>query len=158
MVSSERMFLIDLRSKIEGKCSHPLLLHKFHNRFLAQPPQPALEIGVVWMPASWQLLITAASWFCTLTLLPLSYTSRKFHSLPVPLINIYKIPGYGSTRFCHINEPLRAVKSIFDNSFWFYLKKEKRKTETPLVELISAHDGDWLMIGAMQTSMLSWFL
>lgn len=96
----------------EGKCSHSLLLHKFRRLLEAKPtlalsPHPALEIGVVWMLASWQLFFTAASWFCALTPSPLSYSSGHFLSLPVPLINIYKIPGSSGTKFCHISKPFK---------------------------------------------------
>lgn len=68
-------------------------------RFLALSPHPALEIGVVWM----QRQLATAFYCCQLVLcimlLPLSCTSSNSLSLPVPLINVYKIPGYDSSQF-----------------------------------------------------------
>lgn len=41
--------------------------------FLALPPLPVLEIGVLWTAANWQPLFTATSCFCSLKFLPPVY-------------------------------------------------------------------------------------
>lgn len=65
--------------------------------FLALPPLPVLEIGVLWTAANWQPLFTATSCFCSLKFLPPIYTpiSRSPFS-PLSLI-FARSQSYGTS-------------------------------------------------------------
>lgn len=93
----------------------------------------------------------ATAFYCCQLVLCINAVAALVHikqlSLSVPLINVYKIPGYDSSQFCHINEPLRIVRSIFDNSFGFYFENQRHHLFALLIEMY------WL-IGAVMTELL----
>lgn len=90
----------------------------------------------LWMQASWQLHFTAASWFCALTLSPLSYSSSHFFSLPSFSLTFTRSQDMVELNFAILTSLLTAVKSIFDNSLGFYMRKNRHTTCWALVCLL----------------------
>lgn len=92
----------NLRSESRRLCPVHLVIQCFFFipslvPFLALPPLPVLEIGVLWTAANWQPLFTATSCFCSLKFLPPVYTpiSRSPFS-PLSLI-FARSQSYGTS-------------------------------------------------------------